>query len=87
MTPSEAHDWAEARGLLPVVTATAAERHVTLAELWSTSRTPRVSHARQLLWSRLEMAGLCRSEIARAFGRDHSTVIHGIAAADRRAGA
>lgn len=85
MNASEAREWAEARGLLGTVLGVAAGHHVTLAELWGRSRTPRVSRARQALWSRLEGHGLSRSEIGRAFNRDHTTIISGIAAADKRA--
>ena len=54
-------------------------------QLRSSSRIPRVSRARQLaMYLAREMTPLSLTQIAREFGRDHSTVIHSIRAVEGR---
>lgn len=85
MTPALLRLWLEDRELLGLVLDACKSFHATFDEVAGRDREPRVSRARQAVWSLLEMRGLSRSSIARAFGRDHTTVVHGIAAADKRA--
>jgi chromosomal replication initiator protein len=54
-------------------------------ELLSARRSTRVSHARQLaMYLARELTPMSLSEIARAFDRDHTTVIHALRAVDSR---
>ena len=85
MTPALLRLWLEDRELLGLVLDACKSFHATFDEVAGRDREPRVSRARQAVWSLLEMRGMSRSAIARAFGRDHTTVVHGIAAADKRA--
>ena len=85
MSPALLRLWLEDRELFGLVIDACRPFHATFEEVAGRDREPRVSRARQAVWSLLEMRGLSRSSIARAFGRDHTTVGHGIAAADKRA--
>lgn len=76
--------WLEERGLWVVAKDAAMGAHATLEEVCTRSRLKRVSQARQAVWSALEMKGLSRSEIARVFKRDQTTVGYGIGKADKR---
>ena len=84
---SALHLYLAERGLLGLVLDVCKSYHATFEEISGRSRELRVSRARQAAWSLLEARGLSRSEIGRAFGRDHTTVVAGIAAADKRASA
>ena len=54
-------------------------------ELLSQRRSPRVSHARQLaMYLARDLTTMSLAEIARAFDRDHSTVLHALRAVDGR---
>jgi chromosomal replication initiator protein len=58
---------------------------VTRAELVSARRTPRVARARQLaMYLSRELTSLSLTQIARAFNRDHTTVLHAVRAVSRR---
>jgi chromosomal replication initiation ATPase DnaA len=62
-----------------------AECGVSLAEMRRQSRRKPVVEARQaLMWLLYRRAGLTYSQIGRALKRDHTTVMHGVAAEDRR---
>ena len=77
----------EARGLSQLLHQVCAARGVTEFELCSRRRTRSVAHARQELWWRIRaQPGRCYSffEIAGWFHRDHSTILHGVAAFQRR---
>lgn len=76
--------WLEERGLWVAARDAAMGAHATLEEVCTRSRLKRVSQARQAVWSALEMKGLSRSEIARVFKRDQTTVGYGIGKADKR---
>lgn len=55
------------------------------AELVSSKRTPHVARARQLaMYLAREITPMSLTQIARAFDRDHTTVIHAIRAVDQR---
>jgi chromosomal replication initiator protein len=59
--------------------AVCAVLHLSRDELLSTRRTPRITRARHLaMYLTREMTELPLARIARAFRRDHSTVIHAI---------
>jgi chromosomal replication initiator protein len=58
---------------------------VTPDDLLSTKRTARVSQARQIaIYLTRELTSLSLAQIAREFGRDHSTVLHAIRALTAR---
>lgn len=50
-----------------------------------TRNVQRASEARQFAYLQMWSEGCAFSEIGRAFGRDHSTVMHGVRAAARKA--
>jgi chromosomal replication initiation ATPase DnaA len=75
------------RGLLPLVDEICARRGVTRQELCSNDRSRSVVFARHELWCCIyehPERNYSFPEIARLFGRDHSTVLHGVAAHRRR---
>lgn len=76
--------WLEERGLWAVAKDAAMGAHATLEEVCTRSQLRRMSRARQAVWSALEMKGLSRSEIARVFNRDQTTVGYGIGKSDKR---
>jgi chromosomal replication initiator protein len=54
----------------------------------STSRTAAVSHARQIaMYLARELTDLSLADIARQFGRDHTTILHATRAVSARASA
>jgi len=54
---------------------------VTVDELLGRERTPAASHARHALWEALNATGhWSLSRIGKVFGRDHVTILQGIAA-------
>lgn len=67
-----------------MVTAVAIERQISAREILGQSREHAVAMARQEVYLRALDAGRRISEIAKAFGRDRSTVVHGINAAALR---
>jgi chromosomal replication initiation ATPase DnaA len=80
-------DELRARDLLDLVVEVATQRGVLLDQLCGVARTRSVSHARQETWWRLRHhPERCYSllEIARLFGRHHTTVLAGIVAHERR---
>ena len=63
----------------------AAEHHgVTVAEIKGRSRLGPAAAARQDVFLALREAGWSFPRIGRAMGRDHSTVMHGVAVAEAR---
>lgn len=73
------------RELLLRVIAERADHHIVARRsIWSRSRNRRAAHARQDVWLDLHEAGWTLKEIAAPFGRDHTTVMHGIKAARAR---
>jgi len=75
------------RGLLDLVDTVCVLRGVTRDEVCGRQRTRAVTAARHELWWRLRAhPQRCYSfpEIARLFGCDHSTIIQGVAAHQRR---
>ena len=63
----------------------AAEHHgVTVADIKGRSRLGPVVAARQDVFLALREAGWSFPRIGRAMGRDHSTVMHGVAVAEAR---
>lgn len=75
------------RDLLDLVAHIAARRGVPVDQLCGLGRTQSVSRARQETWWRLRHhpeRSYSFEEIARIFGRHHTTVIAGVAAHARR---
>ena len=57
---------------------------IKVADFFGPVRVREVAHPRQDFWATL-IPAYSRSEIARAFKRDHTTIMSGIAASKRRA--
>jgi chromosomal replication initiator protein len=71
--------------ILAIQDAVCAALGITRAELLSPSRTERVVRARQLgMYLARDLTSLSLAEIARAFDRDHTTVLHAIRAVEGR---
>ncbi len=65
--------------------ASCAVLEVSRADLLSSKRTARVVRARQLaMYLSRDLTGLSLAQIAREFGRDHSTVLHAVRAVSAR---
>lgn len=67
-----------AHGLLEIVEATARDHHTTTFAICGRGRQRTVSAARQSAWTRIRALGLSLPEIGALFGRDHTTVLHGL---------
>lgn len=72
------------RGLLHIVTARAAEYHVTVSDVLGRGRTQSVTAARQAVMADLRALGKSLPEIGRYLDRDHTTVLLGIRKAHER---
>ena len=70
-----------ANSIADVVDTVSRERGVSAEAILGRRHFPRDAAARHEVWRRLHALGWTCSEIARAFGRDHTTVM---AALDRR---
>lgn len=57
----------------------AMQHDCTLTEIFTRDRTQPIARARQHGYAALAERGWSQSRIGRLFGRDHSTVAHGIA--------
>jgi chromosomal replication initiation ATPase DnaA len=69
-----------------IVERVAQARGVTVRELYGSSRVGRVARARQAAMLALHQTGrYSLSEIGRLLGRHHTSVMHGVKAAARRA--
>jgi chromosomal replication initiation ATPase DnaA len=60
-----------------IVTEVAREMSVSEGDIYGQVRSRGAALARHTAWYALMMAGYSHSEIARSFGRDHTSVIHG----------
>ena len=77
LTPASSGD--SAPSLEAIQDAVGSVLGVTRAELVSAGRTPRVARARQLaMYLSRELTSLSLTQIARAFNRDHTTVLHAV---------
>jgi chromosomal replication initiation ATPase DnaA len=72
------------RALMEIAAMAAADNGLTLDELRSDDRSWGVSHTRQYAMHLMAEAGHSGPVIGRFFGRDHTTVQHGIRAARAR---
>lgn len=90
-TPSpEAHpatrvEFISAARMADITAAVAVLHGLTADDLRGRSSTQRIARPRQEAMLIMREAGYSLSRIARFFGRDHTTVMHGIAAAKARA--
>jgi chromosomal replication initiation ATPase DnaA len=91
MTPADAIvDGLRVRNLLALVDGVCKSRGVTLHEVCGRRRSQAVSCARQEIWWRIRNHPERRysyPEIAQLFARDHTTIMAGIDAHERRASA
>jgi chromosomal replication initiator protein len=86
-TPSDQAAAARAASpsLVEIQDAVCAVSGLNREELLSQRRSSRISHARQLaMYLARELTTMSLAEIARAFDRDHSTVLHALRAVDGR---
>lgn len=68
-----------------IAEAVAIANHLTLSEITGPDRRFKVAHARQRAFLLCHRAGFSTPQIGRFFGdRDHTTVLHGIARAEKR---
>ncbi len=85
--PGAARPSAETPSLAAIQQAVCQINGLTTEELLSQRRSARVAQSRQLaMYLARELTGLSLSEIARAFDRDHTTVLHAIRAVNERLG-
>jgi chromosomal replication initiation ATPase DnaA len=88
MLPLHVPDQLRARDLLTLVSDVCKRRGVTLDEVCGRARSQAISRARQEVWWRIRHhpeRSYSYPEIARLFARDHSTILAGISAHERRA--
>ena len=65
--------------------AVCAVQGISAEEMHSPLRSPRIAHARQIaMYLARQLTGLSLAQIARSFGRDHTTVMHAVRAVDKR---
>jgi len=87
MNTSDIADNLRARDLLPLVDEVCKRRGVTLDEVCGRARSQAVSRARHEVWWRLRHhpdREYSYPEIAQIFARDHTTIMAGISAYERR---
>ncbi len=75
---------APGHGLRDIAAAIAHQHDLQLVDLLSEARGHRISHPRQEFMAAASTAGFTVGRIARFLGCDHSTVSHGIRAAQQR---
>jgi chromosomal replication initiator protein len=81
----EAPAAAEAPTLDAIQDAVCAVNGITREDLLSAKRSPKVARSRQVaMFMARELTGLSLTEIARAFDRDHTTVLHAVRAVKGR---
>jgi chromosomal replication initiation ATPase DnaA len=88
MIPSDVENQLRARELLALVDDVCKRRGVTLDELCGRARSQAISRARHEVWWRIRHhpeREYSYPEIARIFARDHTTIMAGISAHERRA--
>jgi chromosomal replication initiation ATPase DnaA len=87
MKSSDIADGLRVRDLLALVDEVCMSRGVTLDEVCGRTRSQAVSYARHEVWWRIRHhpeRHYSYPEIARIFARDHTTIIAGITAHERR---
>jgi chromosomal replication initiation ATPase DnaA len=90
MIASDVAEQLRARDLLPLALEVCKRRGVTLTEVCGRARSQAISRARHEVWWRIRHhpeRAYSYPEIARLFARDHTTIIAGISAHERRASA
>ena len=65
-------------GLLECVERVCKARHVPLEEVLGDTQRPFIAHVRHEVWATMHVMGLRYCEIARLFGRHHTTVLTGV---------
>jgi chromosomal replication initiation ATPase DnaA len=87
MISSDVADQLRVRDLLPLVDEVCKRRGVTLNEVCGRARSQAISRARQEVWWRIRHhpeREYSYPEIAQLFARDHTTIMAGISAHERR---
>ena len=72
------------RNLLGYLDEVCRAHHVTRIEVCSIDRSRSIVTARHELWWRLRQLKLSYVEIARLFGRNHTSVLHGVTRRDEQ---
>lgn len=72
------------RTMMAIASEVASDNGLTLAELRSHSREHAIAHPRQYAFLLMQQAGFSAARIGRFFDRDHTTILHGIAAVRAR---
>ncbi|HEX4760013.1 MAG TPA: helix-turn-helix domain-containing protein [Thermoleophilaceae bacterium] len=88
MNTSDVADHLRVRDLLDLAFEVCKRRGVTLDEVCGRARSKAISRARQEVWWRIRHhpeRQYSYPEIARLFARDHTTIMAGISAHERRA--
>jgi chromosomal replication initiation ATPase DnaA len=88
MLPSDVANQLRARDLLPLVDDVCKCRGVTLDDVCGRARSQAIARARHEVWWRIRHhpeREYSYPEIARLFARDHTTIMAGISAHERRA--
>lgn len=84
--PCESRIEASDRRTIPIVTVLAAaatrEFNLPVGRIWSPEKKARVARARFAVYVAASEAGCSASSISRIFGMDHSSVLHGLKAAE-----
>lgn len=76
----------ERRGLLELVVSICVDHGVTIDNIAAGSKQRSIAHARHHIFAAIRsIARLSFTEIGNLFGRDHTSVIHGIEAHHKRA--
>lgn len=70
--------------IIAIVERVAEDAGVKTADILGESRIQPVAHARQRVYAVARDAGFSLTHIARAMGRDHTSIIHGIRAEEKR---
>src|SRR5689334_6646695 len=66
-----------------IVADVARRMEVPAERLWGRDKRPQYAAARHAAWWALSRTGLNPAEIARMFGLNHSSVVHGLARAEQ----
>lgn len=70
-----------------IIDAVAEATGIPAKRILGTNRDAPTARARQIVMYEARQAGLSYPQIARAMGKDHTTIIHGVRAEEQRRGA
>ena len=73
--------------VLELIDAVSAETGIPAKQIRGRCRKAHIVRARQIVMYEARQLGLSYPQIARAMGKDHTTIIHGVRAEEQRRGA